>query len=53
MVDIDGLKSLTTSQFVTAPKLYDIYEDEEYGLTTSQFVTAPKLHPLPLDAQQV
>ena len=34
--------SLTTSQFVTAPKLWDITFAISCGLTTSQFVTAPK-----------
>ena len=33
---------LTTSQFVTAPKLSRLSISILWGLTTSQFVTAPK-----------
>ncbi len=33
---------LTTSQFVTAPKLLPEGDHFSVGLTTSQFVTAPK-----------
>ena len=35
-------RSLTTSQFVTAPKLDAPLVPLRAGLTTSQFVTAPK-----------
>ncbi len=35
---------MTTSQFVTAPKLFCVTSVTMSGLTTSQFVTAPKPH---------